>query len=183
VFAIQHNEFCSKQKLFTNVAPRDVALKNLRLSINLGHILCIGLDFGGNPGICLQFIYSGYFYSTSSSLLLLIGAPDTPRILFHAEAPQATASEGLAQSPYVAAMTLRMIGVESTNEPPRPDKIIIEKRLYALISYYHPLLLPTIFVYSLKFSITLTSLHQCFYAFLGFSNRNRFIWGFETRTP
>ena len=44
---------------------------------------------------------------------------------FHAEAPQATASEGLAQGPYVAAragfepMTPRMKGDESTNEPPQ----------------------------------------------------------------
>ena len=43
---------------------------------------------------------------------------------FHAEAPQATASEGLAQGPDVAAiegfepMTLRTKGVKSTNEPP-----------------------------------------------------------------
>ena len=43
---------------------------------------------------------------------------------FHAEAPQLSASEGLAQGPYVAARarfertTLRMIGVESINEPP-----------------------------------------------------------------
>jgi len=40
--------------------------------------------------------------------------------------PQATASEGLAQGPYVAAragfepMTLHMKGAESTNEPPCP---------------------------------------------------------------
>jgi len=45
---------------------------------------------------------------------------------FHAEAPQVTASEGLAQGPYVAAragfgsMTLRTKGGESTNEPQRP---------------------------------------------------------------
>jgi len=44
----------------------------------------------------------------------------------HAEAPQVTASEGLAQGRYVAARagfqfaTLRTKGVESTNEPPRP---------------------------------------------------------------
>src|SRR6218665_170861 len=45
---------------------------------------------------------------------------------FHAEAPQATASEGLAQDPYVAARTefetttLRSKGVDSTNASPRP---------------------------------------------------------------
>ena len=44
----------------------------------------------------------------------------------HAEAPQTTASKGLAQGPYVAARagfeptTLRTKGNESTNEPPRP---------------------------------------------------------------
>jgi len=44
---------------------------------------------------------------------------------FHAEAPQATASEGLDQGPYVAARagfkpeTLRTKGAESTNGPPR----------------------------------------------------------------
>ena len=44
----------------------------------------------------------------------------------HAEAPHATAEEGPAQGPYVAARagfepaTLRTKGTESTNEPPRP---------------------------------------------------------------
>ena len=63
----------------------------------------------------LEFIHSCYFYSTASSPLLLRGFT-----------PQATASEGLAQGPYVAAraglerMTLRTKGDESTNEPPRP---------------------------------------------------------------
>jgi len=46
--------------------------------------------------------------------------------LFHAEAPHATASEGLTQGPYLAARagfkstTLRAKGVESTNAPPHP---------------------------------------------------------------
>ena len=45
---------------------------------------------------------------------------------FHPEKPQATANEGLAQGPYMAARvgfeptTLRMKGVESTSDPPRP---------------------------------------------------------------
>ena len=45
---------------------------------------------------------------------------------FHAEAPQATASEGPAQGPYMEARagfeptTVRTKGDESTNEPPRP---------------------------------------------------------------
>ena len=49
---------------------------------------------------------------------------------FHAEAPQATASEGLAQGPYMAAgagfepTTLRTKGDESTNEPPRPTNAL-----------------------------------------------------------
>ena len=44
---------------------------------------------------------------------------------FHAESPQAIASEGLAQGPYVAARAgyepanLRRKGGESTNAPPR----------------------------------------------------------------
>ena len=53
---------------------------------------------------------------------------------FHAEAPQATASEGLAQCPYVSARaglepaTLRTKGDESTNEPPWPT--INDCRIY-----------------------------------------------------
>ena len=44
------------------------------------------------------FINSGYFYSAFSSPLLLRGAPDSKDSVsdFHAEAPQATVSEGLA---------------------------------------------------------------------------------------
>ena len=70
--------------------------------------------------LSLTFIYSGYFYSASSSPLLLRGTPDTARILFHTEAPQAL-SEGLAQGLYVAARagfeptTFQTKGVESNN--------------------------------------------------------------------
>ena len=45
---------------------------------------------------------------------------------FHTEAPQATASEGLAQGLYVAAragvepLSFRMKGVVPTHEPPHP---------------------------------------------------------------
>ena len=45
---------------------------------------------------------------------------------FHAKAPQATVSEGLAQGSYIVAraglepMTLRWKSVKSTNEPPCP---------------------------------------------------------------
>ena len=48
---------------------------------------------------------------------------------FHAEAPQATVSEGLAQGPYMAAragvkpMTLRTKGVDSTNAPHTPHDL------------------------------------------------------------
>ena len=59
---------------------------------------------------CSFIHYSGYFYSASSSPLLLRGAADAARIgptvsEFHAEAPQAIANEGLAQGSYVAART------------------------------------------------------------------------------
>ena len=56
-----------------------------------------------------SFIHSGYFYSTSSSPLLLIGAPiysiDTVSELTRLcnNAPQATMSGGLVQGTYVAA--------------------------------------------------------------------------------
>ena len=48
----------------------------------------------------------------------------------HAEAPQATVSEGLAQGPYVAAragdepLTLRTKGIDSTNTPHTLHKVI-----------------------------------------------------------
>ena len=51
---------------------------------------------------------------------------------FHAEAPQATVSEGLVQGPYMVArvepMTLRSKGVDSTNAPPMPHKILLPYR-------------------------------------------------------
>src|SRR6218665_222531 len=76
-----------------------------------------------------SFIHSDYFYSTSSSPLLLRGSPDSTGTVpeFHAGAPQATVSEGLAQSSYVAArggveqMSLQTKGVDSTNAPPTPQ--------------------------------------------------------------
>ena len=55
---------------------------------------------------------------------------------FHAKAPQATASEGLAHGPYVAAragfepMTLWTNGVESANEPPCPTEVVLQCTLY-----------------------------------------------------
>jgi len=50
---------------------------------------------------------------------------------FHAETPQATASEGLAQGPYVAARagveptTLQTIGIDSTMSHHAPQIFII----------------------------------------------------------
>ena len=73
-----------------------------------------------------SFIHSGYFYSASSSSLLLRGAfhGSTDTVLeFHAEAPQATASDEdlpkVLRSGYRAGVeptTLRTIDVDSTNE-------------------------------------------------------------------
>src|SRR6218665_2166485 len=75
------------------------------------------------------FIHLGYFYSASSGLyysetLQTQHGKSVPE--FHAEAPQATVSKGLAQDPYVAARagvkpkTLRTKGVDSTKVPPHP---------------------------------------------------------------
>jgi len=79
------------------------------------------------------FIYSGCFYSTSSSQLLLLTSTQRRFIHstntvseIHAKVPHATAGEGLALGPYVAARagfkptTFQMKGVESTNEPSHP---------------------------------------------------------------
>src|SRR6218665_4164165 len=72
-----------------------------------------------------------HFYSVSHGLglseALPIAAIDTvAEFRLHAEALQATASEEIAQCPYVAARvgfepaTLRSKGIDSTNAPPRP---------------------------------------------------------------
>src|SRR6218665_1543729 len=51
---------------------------------------------------------------------------------FHAEAPQAIVSEGLAQIPYVGAragvepMTLQTKGADSTNVPPCPTMLYLD---------------------------------------------------------
>ena len=78
-------------------------------------------------------IHSGYFYSVSSSPLLLRCAPDcsidTMSHAVHAAAIQATVSERLAQGPYVAtrvgfeSATLRTQGTELTTEPSRPTDL------------------------------------------------------------
>ena len=99
-------------------------------------VLTLHLSVCQNPGgtHCHSFIYS-FTHSFRLCLWRLFKSTTTQRrsrqstdILseFHAEAPQATTSDGLAQGPYVAAKagfepaTLWTKGVESTNEPPRP---------------------------------------------------------------
>ena len=78
-----------------------------------------------------SIIYSGHFYSASSSPLLLRGAPDysTDTISeFHAEAHRQLQVKDLSkdQGPYVTARaggeptTLRLKVIASTNAPPRP---------------------------------------------------------------
>src|SRR6218665_1561109 len=72
----------------------------------------------------------GYFYSASSSPLLLRGIPDysidTVSELTRRSAAGKTTSEGLAQVPYVAARvgfepaTFRTQGTEPTTKPRRP---------------------------------------------------------------
>ena len=85
-------------------------------------------DFGLDHEVSsLISIHSGHFYSRlfkfTSTQRHFRHSIDTVSE-FHTEAPQATASEGLAQGPYVATgagfepTTLLTIGIESTNEPP-----------------------------------------------------------------
>src|SRR6218665_29012 len=60
---------------------------------------------------------------------------------FHAETPQATASEGLSQGPYVAARagfeptTLRSTGIDSPNELPRPTNYDVVDQVDPVISH------------------------------------------------
>ena len=76
-----------------------------------------------------SFIHSGHFYSAASSPQLLRSAPDHSTYTvseFHAKAPQATISKGLAKGLYVAARagdeptTLRLRVIDLTNASPRP---------------------------------------------------------------
>src|SRR6218665_1696316 len=59
----------------------------------------------------------------------------------HDEALQATASEGLAQGPYVAARaglelaTLQSKGIDSSNAPPRP-KINLGKVIFEITAFH-----------------------------------------------
>src|SRR6218665_404239 len=105
------------------VAPQDEqTMFHLKFTIAWAHV-----EVSTSP--IHSFIHSGHFYTASSSSPLLTGAPDysTDTVSeFYAEAPQATASKGLAQGPYVAARagveptTLRLTVIDVTNAPPRP---------------------------------------------------------------
>src|SRR6218665_3371779 len=73
-----------------------------------------------------SFIHSGYFYSASSSPLLLGSTPDTARIVcqsFTVKRDRQLRVKDFAQGLYVTAragfepVTLRTKGVDSTNEP------------------------------------------------------------------
>jgi len=76
-----------------------------------------------------SFFHSGYFFSASSNPKRRSRHNSDTVSEFHAEAPQTTASEDLAQGPSVAARvwfepaTLRTKGDESSNEPPRPAPV------------------------------------------------------------
>src|SRR6218665_122865 len=102
------------------------------MSSNRLHLrICISIflfvAFQHSMNIDLSF-NSGYFYSASSSPLLLRRSRHGMDTMseFYAEAPQTTASEALAPGPYVAATagfeptTLRSTGIDSTNEPHTP---------------------------------------------------------------
>src|SRR6218665_2611187 len=73
-----------------------------------------------------SFVDSGYFYSASSSPLLLRGAPDTARIMCRSFTPKRHRQlrvKDLSKAPtrrLERDSTLRTKGDESTNEPPRP---------------------------------------------------------------
>ena len=75
------------------------------------------------------FIHSCYFYSASSSPLLLRGIPDTARILSPNFTPKALQLwvKDLPKVPMIVVAragfepaTIRMKGIDSTNVPPSP---------------------------------------------------------------
>src|SRR6218665_4149257 len=79
-----------------------------------------------------SFIHSAYFYSASSSPLLLRGDPDTARILCRSFTSKRhrKLQVKVAQGPYMARagfelMNLRTKGDRSTKKPPRPPYLII----------------------------------------------------------
>ena len=95
--------------------------------------------------ILYLFIHSRYLYSASSRSITTQRrsrhSTDTMSE-FHAKAPQPTASaiEGLAQGPYVAARagfeptTLRSTAIDSTNEPTRPQRATTSNQYHLLSS-------------------------------------------------
>ena len=85
-------------------------------------------------------MHSDHFYSASSTQKRSQHSTDTvPK--FHAEAPQATVSEGLDQGSYVAERagveptTLRLKATDSTNVSPRPTILY----MYMLLLQLRPL--------------------------------------------
>ena len=92
--------------------------------------VCVDLPYlNSSCSFIHSFFHSGYFYSTSSSPLLLRGAPETARMLCRSFTPKCHRQlrvKDLPKVPYVAARvefepsTLWMKGDESTNEPPHP---------------------------------------------------------------
>ena len=73
----------------------------------------------------IPFIHSGYFYSASSSPLLLRGAPGTARILCRSFMPKHHRQEGLALCGSQSGIrTLRPKGDKSINELPHPNILV-----------------------------------------------------------
>ena len=74
-------------------------------------------------------IHSGYFYSASSSPLLLSSAPDTARILCRSFTPKRHRQLRVKDLPKVPTWrlewdsNLRLKVIDSTNAPPRPTMI------------------------------------------------------------
>ena len=90
---------------------------------------------------CLKFIHSIFKAPLQSTTTQSRSRQSTNTVLgFHAEAPQATASEGLAQGPYVAAIaefelaTLRTKRAESTSEPLCPTIVHISYEHISVIT-------------------------------------------------
>src|SRR6218665_3945414 len=85
-----------------------------------------------------SFIHSREFYSLFKSTTTKRRSRHSMDTVseFHAKAPQAIASEGIAQGPYVATRTgfepttLRSTGIDSTNRPPHPKYNNIDPLIY-----------------------------------------------------
>ena len=94
---------------------------------------------------------------------------------FHDEAPQATASEGLVQGPYVSARagfdstTLRLEGIDSTKAPPRPT---IQSFVHSFVTFFRSPVLA--FVQSFVRSFVPSFVHSLFRWFV-YLTRNMLI--------